>query len=78
MPRTYRERPYPCQRCGRVITPSRATYLFSISHNRNVGPFHSVCASLFTEEEEDELWRNASTRLSAAETYGPTHARERV
>lgn len=68
------ERKYPCLRCQVPITPSRAVYLFSITHSRNVGPFHKRCAELLTEEQEEILWRKASTVLTAAETYGPTHA----
>lgn len=72
------EAKYPCLRCRQPITPSRATYLFSISHSRNVGPFHSRCAAMLTVEEEDHLWSNAATLLAAAVTYGPTHRRDSI
>lgn len=74
----YRERQYPCLGCARLIAPSRAIYLHSISHKRNVGPFHAKCAARLSVEDEDRLWENQDILLSAAHTFGPTHEKELV
>lgn len=63
---------WPCLRCGELVTRGRAEYLMSISHGRNVGPFHRSCAAILSEAEENRIWEQASTLLAERLTYGPT------
>jgi len=53
----------PCIRCGALVDLSRAAWLFSFRHDRNVGPFHARCSDLLTIAEEDAIW----ARVAAGE-----------